>query len=57
VAYVSAGVVTGFLAQRLRLMLAESLSMLEELSDIAYGRVDWGSLDSTRAQDASPDRV
>lgn len=57
VAYVSAGVVTGFLAQRLRLMLAESLSMLEELSDIAYGRVDWASLDSARAQDASPDRV
>jgi len=57
VAYVSAGLVTGFLAQRLRLMLAESLSMLEELSDIAYGRVDWASLDSARAQDASPDRV
>jgi hypothetical protein len=57
VAYVSAGVVTGFLAQRLRLMLAESLSMLEELSDIAYGRVDWASLDSARSQDASPDRV
>jgi hypothetical protein len=54
---VSAGLVTGFLAQRLRLMLAESLSMLEELSDIAYGRVDWASLDSARAQDASPDRV
>jgi hypothetical protein len=57
VAYVSAGVVTGFLAQRLRLMLAESLSMLEELSDIAYGRVDWASLDRARAQKASPDRV
>jgi hypothetical protein len=55
VAYVSAGVVTGFLAQRLRLMLAQSLNMLEELSEIAYGRVDWASLDSARSQDASPD--
>ena len=31
VAYVAAGVVTGFLARRLRLMLAQSLSVLEEL--------------------------
>ena len=50
-------IVTGFLAQQLRLMLAQSLTMLEELSDIAYGRVDWASLESARAQDASPDRV
>lgn len=57
VAYVAAGVVTGFLARRLRLMLAQSLSALEELADIAYGRVDWASLESARAQDASPDRV
>jgi hypothetical protein len=56
-AFVAAGVVTGFLAQRLRLMLAQSLSMLEELSDIAYGRVDWAALDRARAQDASPDGV
>jgi hypothetical protein len=56
-AFVAAGVVTGFLAQRLRLMLAQSLSMLEELSDLAYGRVDWAALDSARAQDASPDGV
>jgi hypothetical protein len=55
--YVAAGVVTGFLARRLRLMLAQSLFALEELADIAYGRVDWASLDSARAQDASPDRV
>jgi hypothetical protein len=55
--YVAAGVVTGFLARRLRLMLAQSLFMLEELADIAYDRVDWASLDSPRAQDASPDRV
>lgn len=57
VAYVSAGIVTGFLARQLRLMLAQSLNMLEELSDIAYGRVDWAALDSARAQDASPDGV
>jgi hypothetical protein len=38
-------------------MLAQSLSMLEELSDIAYGRVDWAALDRARAQDASPDGV
>jgi len=56
-AFVAAGVVTGFLARRLRLMLAQSLSMLEELSDIAYGRVDWAALDRARAQDASPDGV
>ena len=55
VAYVSAGIVTGFLAQQLRLMLARSLNMLEELSEIAYGRVDWASVDRARAQDASPD--
>ena len=58
VAYVAAGVVTGFLARRLRLMLAQSLHLLEELSDLAYGRVDWASLErARRAQDASPDRV
>lgn len=55
--YVAAGAVTGFLARRLRLMLAQSLTVLEELADIAYDRVDWASLDSARAQDASPDRV
>lgn len=57
VAYVAAGVVTGFLAQQLRLMLAQSLSMLEELAEIAYDRVDWAALDSARAQEASPDRA
>ncbi len=57
VSYVAAGVVTGFLARRLRLMLAQSLTVLEELSDLAYGRVDWASLERGRAQDASPDRV
>jgi K+-sensing histidine kinase KdpD len=57
VSYVAAGVVTGFLARRLRLMLAQSLFALEELADIAYGRVDWASLESGRTQDRSPDRV
>jgi hypothetical protein len=57
VAYVAAGVVVGFLARRLRLMLAQSLTVLEELADLAYGRVDWASLENSRAQDASPDRV
>ena len=55
--YVAAGVVTGFLARRLRLMLAQSLFALEELADIAYGRSDWASLESERTQDRSPDRV
>ena len=57
VSYVAAGIVTGFLARRLRLMLAQSLFALEELADIAYGRVDWASLESGRTQDRSPDRV
>ena len=57
VAYVAAGVVTGFLARRLRLMLAESLFLLEELAEIAYDRVDWAAVESARAQDASPDRA
>lgn len=57
VAYVAAGVVAGFLARKLRLMLAQSLFALEELADIAYGKVDWGALERARAQDASPDRV
>jgi hypothetical protein len=49
--------VTGFLARRLRLMLAQSLLALEELADIAYGRIDWASLESGRTQDPSPDRL
>jgi hypothetical protein len=55
--YVAAGVVTGFLARRLRRMLAQSLRMLEELADLRYGPMDWAELESARAQDASPDRV
>lgn len=38
--YVAVGVVIGFLARRGRLMLADSLHVLEELVDIAYGNVD-----------------
>jgi hypothetical protein len=38
-------------------MLAQSLFALEELSDIAYGRIDWASLESGRTQDPSPDRL
>lgn len=55
--YVAAGVVTGFLARRLRLMLAQSLRVLEELADLAYGRIDWAAPDSGRTQDTSPDGV
>ena len=55
--YVAAGIVTGFLALRLRRMLAQSLNMLEELADLKYGPIDWAALESARAQDASPDRV
>ena len=57
VSYAAAGIVTGFLARRLRRMLAQSLDMLEELADLRYGPIDWAALESARAQDASPDRV
>jgi hypothetical protein len=55
--YVAAGVVTGFLARRQRLMLAQSLTVLEELVDLAYGRIDWASVERGGSQDASPDGV
>jgi hypothetical protein len=38
--YVAAGVVVGFLAQRVRRMLAESLFVLEDLIELAHGRLD-----------------
>lgn len=38
--YVAVGVITGFLARRVRLMLAQSLYVLEELVDIANERVE-----------------
>lgn len=41
--YVAAGVLTGFLARRGRLMLAQSLHVLEELVEIAHLRLDHAS--------------
>jgi hypothetical protein len=38
--YVAAGLVVGFLAKRLRGMLAQSLIVLEDLMELAYGRVE-----------------
>jgi hypothetical protein len=38
--YVAAGVVVGFLAQRSRRMLAQSLVVLEDLVELAHGRID-----------------
>lgn len=39
-AYVAAGALTGFLARRGRHMLAQSLWVLEDVIEIAYGRVE-----------------
>jgi pheromone shutdown protein TraB len=38
--YVAAGVVVGFLAQRFRRMLAQSLFVLEDLIELAHGRLE-----------------
>jgi hypothetical protein len=40
VSYVAAGVVVGFLAQRFRRMLAQSLAVLDDLIELAHGRLD-----------------
>jgi len=40
VSYVAAGVVVGYLAQRVRRMLAQSLFVLEDLVELAHGRLD-----------------
>jgi len=40
VSYVAAGAVVGFLAQRSRRMLAQSLYVLEDLVELAHGRID-----------------
>ncbi|HET7353765.1 MAG TPA: hypothetical protein VFJ11_06940 [Gaiellaceae bacterium] len=40
VSYVAAGVVVGYLAQRARRMLAQSLFVLEDLVELAHGRLD-----------------
>ena len=55
--YIAVGAVTGFLARRLRLMLSQSLRVLEELADLAYGRIDWAARESEGTQDTSVDRV
>jgi hypothetical protein len=40
VSYVAAGVVVGYLAQRSRRMLAQSLLVLEDLVELAHGRLE-----------------
>jgi hypothetical protein len=47
VTFVAVGALTGFLARRGRLMLAQSLYVLEDLVEIAHGRLEDGSLDET----------
>ncbi|HJQ49892.1 MAG TPA: hypothetical protein VJ838_05215 [Gaiellaceae bacterium] len=42
VSYVAAGVVAGYLAQRFRRMLAQSLFVLEDLVELAHGRLEEG---------------
>jgi hypothetical protein len=38
--YIAAGALTGFLARRGRLMLSQSLRVLDELVELAYGRIE-----------------
>jgi hypothetical protein len=45
VSYVAAGVVVGYLAQRVRRMLAQSLFVLEDLIELAHGRLEEAELD------------
>lgn len=40
ISYVAAGGVVGYLAQRVRRMLAQSLFVLEDLVELAHGRLD-----------------
>ena len=40
ISYVAAGAVVGYLAQRVRRMLAQSLFVLEDLVELAHGRLD-----------------
>ncbi len=47
VTFVAVGALTGFLARRGRRMLAQSLYVLEDLVEIAHGRLEDGSLDET----------
>jgi hypothetical protein len=53
--YVAAGALTGFLARRGRLMLAQSLFVLEDLIDIASTGIDRLSDDPGPVQDARPE--
>ena len=40
ISYVAAGILVGYLAQRSRRMLAQSLFVLEDLVELAHGRVE-----------------
>ena len=40
ISYVAAGIVVGYLAQRTRRMLAQSLFVLEDLVELAHGRLE-----------------
>lgn len=53
--YVAAGALTGFLARRGRLMLAQSLYVLEDLLGIATARIDRLSEYAGLERDASPE--
>ena len=50
VTFVAVGALTGFLARRSRLMLAQSLYVLEDLVEIAHGRLEDATL-----EEAAPD--
>lgn len=53
--YVAAGVLTGFLARRGRLMLAQSLHALNDLVDIATAAIDRLPHDAGAGQDTPPE--
>jgi hypothetical protein len=55
VSYVAAGVLVGYLAKRFRGMLAQSLVVLDDLIEIAHGRLDEAERISTTAPHRSPD--
>jgi hypothetical protein len=46
IAFVAAGALTGFLARRGRLMLAEALYVLDDLIELAHERIEDASLDN-----------
>jgi hypothetical protein len=52
--YVAAGALTGYLARRGRLMLAQSLHVLEELVELAYGQIERQSTKTGDAPESSP---